>query len=191
MEGASRIPLELLQANPGDVPALEQLASILSDVGDAARLEPVVQRLVQEAPKSTWSHYYASSLFFHAGPPRPWRSRPRATRISIDPANAKAHNLIGASLGLDGSAPTRPGPRSKPRSRPTRGIPAPTRTSRPSSCRRQSRSRPQVLRRSADDRSVIADRARRPDSIQSDEVRSNRVNRFAGQSVGARPHAGV
>ena len=37
----SRIPLDLLQADPGDVPALEQLASILSDVGDAGRLEPV------------------------------------------------------------------------------------------------------------------------------------------------------
>ena len=67
IEAAVRIPLDQLQANPADVQALEQLASILSDIGDAGRLEPVVQRLVKEAPKSTWSHYYAASLFFIQG----------------------------------------------------------------------------------------------------------------------------
>lgn len=102
MEAATRIPLEMLQANPGNVPALEQLASILSDIGDATRLEPVVQRLVQEAPKSTWSHYYASSLFFQQG--RLDRALQAARNaITIDPANAKAHNLVGASLASMGN----------------------------------------------------------------------------------------
>jgi Flp pilus assembly protein TadD len=102
MEAATRIPLELLKANPGDVPALEQLASILSDLGDAARLEPVVQRLVEEAPKNTWSHYYASSLFFQQGR-LDMALQAARNAVSIDPANAKAHNLIGASLASMGN----------------------------------------------------------------------------------------
>ncbi len=102
MEAATRIPLELLKANPGDVPALEQLASILSDLGDAARLEPIVQRLVEEAPKNTWSHYYASSLFFQQGR-LDMALQAARNAVSIDPGNAKAHNLIGASLASMGN----------------------------------------------------------------------------------------
>ena len=101
IEAAVRLPLEQLQVNPADVPALEQLASVLSDAGDAARLEPVVQRLVKEAPKNTWSHYYAASLFFIQGR---FELALQAARnaVAIDPSNAKAHNLIGASLASMG-----------------------------------------------------------------------------------------
>jgi len=97
IEAAVSLPLDQLQANPADVPALEQLASILSDIGDAARLEPVVQRLVKEAPKSTWSHYYAASLFFIQGRLETALQAAR-NAVSIDATNAKAHNLIGACL---------------------------------------------------------------------------------------------
>ena len=100
-EAAVRIPLEQLKINPSDVPALEQLASILSDIGDAARLEPVVQRLVKEAPKNTWSHYYAASLFFIQN--RLDLSLQAARNaVAIDPANAKAQNLLGACLASMG-----------------------------------------------------------------------------------------
>jgi tetratricopeptide (TPR) repeat protein len=97
IEAALRLPLDQLQANPADVPALEQLASVLSDIGDASRLAPVVQRLVNDAPKNTWSHYYASSLFFIQAR---YDMALQAARnaITLDPSNAKAHNLIGASL---------------------------------------------------------------------------------------------
>ena len=81
--------------------ALEQLASILS-TRDADRLEPVVQRLVKEAPKSTWAHYYASSLFFQQGRLEMALQAAR-NAVSFDPANAKAHNLIGASLASMGN----------------------------------------------------------------------------------------
>jgi spermidine synthase len=101
IEAAVKLPLDQLQANPGDVPALEQLASVLSDAGDAARLEPVVQRLVKEAPKNTWSHYYAASLFFIQGR---FDVALQAARnaVAIDASNAKAHNLIGACLASMG-----------------------------------------------------------------------------------------
>jgi len=101
IEAAVRIPLDQLQANPADVPALEQLASILSDIGDAGRLEPVVQRLIKEAPKNTWSHYYAASLFFIQGR-LDMAMQAARNAVAIDPLNAKAHNLIGASLASTG-----------------------------------------------------------------------------------------
>ena len=101
VEAAVRIPLEHLKTNPSDVPALEQLASVLSDVGDATRLEPVVQRLVQEAPKNTWSHYYAASLFFIQNR-LDLAVRAARNAVAIDPANAKAQNLLGACLASMG-----------------------------------------------------------------------------------------
>jgi Tfp pilus assembly protein PilF len=102
MEPAMRIPIDMLQVNPADVPALEQLASILSDIGDATRLEPVVQRLLKEAPKSEWAHYYAASLFFLQNRPDVAVQAAR-NAVAINPANAKAHNLIGAGLASMGN----------------------------------------------------------------------------------------
>jgi tetratricopeptide (TPR) repeat protein len=102
MDAAARIPAEILQSDPADVPALEQLASILSDVGDAARLEPVAQRLVQAAPKDPWAHYYAASLFFLQNRPE-LALRAARNAAALDPANAKVQNLIGAALASMGN----------------------------------------------------------------------------------------
>jgi spermidine synthase len=102
VDAAVRIPLEILGTNPNDVAALEQLASILSDIGDAARLEPIARRLVMEAPKNAWSHYYAASLFFLENRPE-LSLRAARNAVAIDPGNAKAHNLIGACLASMGN----------------------------------------------------------------------------------------
>jgi len=98
-----RRAIDLLDArdHEADVPALEQLASVLSDIGDARRLEPVVQRLVKEAPKNTWSHYYAASLFFIQGR-LDMALQAARNSVALDPSNAKAHNLIGACLASMG-----------------------------------------------------------------------------------------
>jgi Flp pilus assembly protein TadD len=102
MDAAVRIPLQILETNPNDIAALEQLASILSDVGDTARLEPIAQRLVNAAPKETWSHYYAASLFFLQNRTQLALQAAR-NAVSLDPANAKAHNLVGACLASLGN----------------------------------------------------------------------------------------
>jgi spermidine synthase len=101
IDAAIRIPLDMLQANPGDVPALEQMASILADIGDTNRLEPVAQRLLHEAPQNGWAHYYSASLFFLQGRPVAALQAAR-NAVALDPGNAKAHNLIGASLAESG-----------------------------------------------------------------------------------------
>jgi spermidine synthase len=97
VDEAVRIPFTLLQADAANVPALEQLASVLSDIGDTTRLEPVVMRLVKEAPQNAWAHYYAASLFFLQNR-HEMSLRAARNAVAIDPGHAKAHNLIGACL---------------------------------------------------------------------------------------------
>ena len=101
VDEAVRIPFTVLQANPANVPALEQLASVLSDIGDTSRLEPVVARLVKEAPQSAWAHYYAASLFFLQNR-QDMALRAARNAVALDPKHAKAHNLIGACLASMG-----------------------------------------------------------------------------------------
>ena len=101
VDEAVRIPFTVLQADPSNVPALEQLASVLSDIGDTSRLEPVVARLVKEAPQSAWAHYYAASLFFLQNR-QDMALRAARNAVALDPKHAKAHNLIGACLASMG-----------------------------------------------------------------------------------------
>jgi tetratricopeptide (TPR) repeat protein len=98
---AVQITIGLLQADPGYVPALEQLASILSDLGDVERMKPVVVRLRAEAPASEAAHYYAAALLFMEG--RLDLALAEAQRaVALNPRHAKAQNLIGASLASMG-----------------------------------------------------------------------------------------
>ncbi len=94
---AVRIPLGLLQANSGGLPALEQLASVLSDAGDAERLAPVVARLRIEAPGSEAADYYAATLLFMQDRQELAANAARAV-IARNPGHARAQNLLGAAL---------------------------------------------------------------------------------------------
>lgn len=94
---AVRLPLDVLRRQPADVAALEQLASVLSDAGDADRLAPVVASLQQHAPDSDAAHYYQGALHFLQDHPE------RAVAdvsyvIARNPRNARAQNLLGACL---------------------------------------------------------------------------------------------
>ena len=58
-------------------------------------------RLVKEAPRNAWSHYYAASLFFLQNRPQLALQAAR-NAVAIDPTHAKAHNLVGAALASMG-----------------------------------------------------------------------------------------
>jgi spermidine synthase len=96
-EESARIPLGLLQANPGHVAALEQLASVLSDAGDAERLEPVVARLRIEAPSAASTRYYSASLAYLRQRPD-LAIREAEAALAADPSHARAQNILGAAL---------------------------------------------------------------------------------------------
>jgi spermidine synthase len=94
---AVRVMLGVLQGDSGNVAALEQLASVLSDLGDAERMRPVVARLRAEGPARENAHYYTAALLFMEN--RTDQALAEAQRVlSINPNHAKAHNLVGACL---------------------------------------------------------------------------------------------
>ena len=88
----------LVEADPNNVAALEQLASILSDLGDVERLRPVVARLRAIAPGTDATHYYSAALLFMEQRLDLAVTEARRT-IAINPEHARAQNLLGAALG--------------------------------------------------------------------------------------------
>jgi Flp pilus assembly protein TadD len=94
---AVRIAFSLVQTNPNSLPGLEQLASILSDVGDHERMAPVVARLRAIAPASEATRYYSAALLFLEGR-LDLALREARTVIAENPGHAKAQNIAGACL---------------------------------------------------------------------------------------------
>jgi spermidine synthase len=95
------LPFSIIQSDPNNVAALEQLASVLSDVGDLERMRPVVARLRAVAPSSEAAHYYSAALLFMEQ--RIESALAEARRVvAINPAHARAQNLMGACLASIG-----------------------------------------------------------------------------------------
>ena len=85
-----------------DSVALEQLASLYSDAGDAPSLDAVAQTLRNAFPNSRGAHYYtAASQFLHQDLAAAGRSIQLA--ITADPKFAPAHNLAGAIQATEGN----------------------------------------------------------------------------------------
>lgn len=80
---------------PQDPLALEHLASLYSDAGDAAALEPLVEELLRAFPKRPASPYHAAVLSFLRGRLAEALTMARRT-IELDPGYAAAYNLLGA-----------------------------------------------------------------------------------------------
>ena len=100
-DDAARIAFGVIQTNTQNVAALEQMASILSDVGDKERMAPIVSRLRAEAPASDAAHYYSAALLFLEGR-TDLALREAQTVIARNPGHAKAQNLKGACLATLG-----------------------------------------------------------------------------------------
>ena len=63
-DASARIPFGMVQSQPGNLAAVEQLASIFSDAGDAERLAPAVARLRAQALDRASTHYYSATLAY-------------------------------------------------------------------------------------------------------------------------------
>ena len=86
--------MEAKQLDPASAEALAQLASIFADAGDAARLTPIADELIQRFPAREDGHYYqATALFLER------RAAEAAGALDVlmkmNPGHAKGHNLRG------------------------------------------------------------------------------------------------
>jgi len=98
---AAGIPFSIVLSDPNNAAALEQLASILSDVGDVERLRPVVSRLRAVAPYTEAAHYFSAALLFMEERVDLALNETRLV-LAMNPSHARAQNLMGASLASVG-----------------------------------------------------------------------------------------
>ena len=82
---------------PASIPARAQLASLLTDAGDAARLAPVVSSMARAAPQHPDTRYYLAALeFLRQDFAAAVRFGEQA--VAEAPTDARAQNLLGAAL---------------------------------------------------------------------------------------------
>jgi tetratricopeptide (TPR) repeat protein len=101
VDEAAQVAFATAERHPSDLAALEQLASILTDVRDKERLVPVVGRLRTIAPTADATRYYAASLFFLDGQVDRAVAEARLL-VAANPRHARGHNLLGAALAIAG-----------------------------------------------------------------------------------------
>lgn len=101
VEDAARVAFAAVERQPSNAAALEQLASVLADVGDRERLLPVVAKLRAVAPTADATRYYAASLLFMEGRTELAIGEAR-TLVTANPTHAKGYNLLGAALATAG-----------------------------------------------------------------------------------------
>ncbi len=101
---AAAEPLRPLFARPNpDLVAIDQLASIFADAGDAESLSAVVRDLERIAPDSEQALYYAAALHFMAG--KPSEAIAAAERLRArNGRHARCLNLLGAAYATLGRA---------------------------------------------------------------------------------------
>jgi spermidine synthase len=101
VEEAAKVAFATAERNPSDVTALEQLASILTDVRDKDRLVPVVGRLRTVAPTADATRYYTASLLFLDGQIDQAIAEARLL-VASNPLHSRGYNLLGAALATAG-----------------------------------------------------------------------------------------
>ena len=101
-ELAASTASEAVRIAPDDPAAMEQLASVYADAGDAAGLTQVAETLVSKFPSREKSHYYHANALFLNGRIREAMEEAR-TVVAGNPKDSRAQNLLGvscANLGL-------------------------------------------------------------------------------------------
>jgi tetratricopeptide (TPR) repeat protein len=94
---SAQIALGLVQSDPTNLAAVEQLASVFSDAGDAERLAPAVARLRAEAPDRAATRYYSATLAYLQERPE-IAVREAQAALAVQPDYAPAQNVLGAAL---------------------------------------------------------------------------------------------
>jgi spermidine synthase len=100
-QGAAAAAQEAMRLLPGDPRPSEQIASILADVGDADRLEPLANQLITQFPARAEGHYYRASALLLRGKPAEAVEEARKA-VKANPHDARAQNLLGAACGMVG-----------------------------------------------------------------------------------------
>jgi spermidine synthase len=100
-DGATRMAAEAWRLTPDDPRAGEQLASIVADAGDAERLEPLAQSLVDRFPGRPDPRYYQASALFLRGRTDDALAAARSV-TEAHPDHARAQNLLGAACATLG-----------------------------------------------------------------------------------------
>ena len=101
VEAAVARATEAVRLAPDDPRAGEQLASIVADAGDAARLGPLPESLAARFPGRPDAEYYRASALFLAG--RTEKALAAARHV-VDghPGHVRAQNLVGAACATLG-----------------------------------------------------------------------------------------
>ncbi len=87
---------EALSLEPSSPAGREQLASLFGDLGDAARLEPIVRLMERVDPDSSETLYHAAALHFLQQ--QYIQAAALGERVAAaDPNSARTHNLLGAA----------------------------------------------------------------------------------------------
>ena len=80
---------------------MEQLASILEDVGDGNRLAPLAERLIAQFPDRDSGRYYRAAALFLRSRASDAAAAARLV-LAANPHHAKAQNLLGVACAADG-----------------------------------------------------------------------------------------
>jgi tetratricopeptide (TPR) repeat protein len=98
---SARLALGLVQDQTASLEAVEQLASVFTDMGDADRLAPAVARLRAQALERPATRYYSATLAYMQQRPDIAIHEAEAA-LALDPRYALAHNVLGAALASVG-----------------------------------------------------------------------------------------
>jgi spermidine synthase len=100
-EGAIAAASEAQRLEPDDPRPAEQLASVLADMGDAARLQPLADALVARYPDRDDGRYYRATAFLLRGQIAEAADEARRL-LTANPSHAKAQNLLGVACASAG-----------------------------------------------------------------------------------------
>jgi spermidine synthase len=100
-QGAVQAAADALRLAPDDPRAAEQLASVFADTGDAQRLGPLADAMVQRYPARPDAQYYRATALYLRGQNRDAIAAARGV-VEIAPGHARAQSLLGAACAADG-----------------------------------------------------------------------------------------